>query len=85
MAAPSVPLSGEGSTGATARAWLVMRTEDVSQVLEPRSPDQFLIVATARAYRAAVLELGDGAESGACGLADGLGLGEGLVATAPPR
>ena len=80
-----MPLSEEGSTGATARAWLVMRkNEEASQVLV-LGPDQLRIVATARAYRAAVLDLGDGAEPGACGLADGLGLGEGLVATANPR
>ena len=74
-----MPLSEEG-TGATARAWLVMRTEEALQVLV-LGPDQLRIVATARAYRAAVLDLGDGAEPGACGLADGFGLGEGLVAT----
>ena len=79
-----MPLSEEGSTGATARAWLVMRTEEASQVLVS-GPDQLRVVATARAYRAAVLDLGDGAEPGACGLADGLSLCEGLVATALPR
>ena len=61
------------------------QAEEASQVLGSLGPDQLLIVATARAYRAAVLEFGHGAEPGTCGLADGLGLGEGLVATALPR
>eukprot|EP00964_Phaeocystis_antarctica_P123913 scaffold87618_cov48-Phaeocystis_antarctica.AAC.2 len=49
VAAPGVPLSEEGSTGATARAWLVMRTEEASQFLAQRirldllGPDQLLV------------------------------------------
>ena len=45
-------------------------------------PDQVIIEATARVCRAAGLELGDGAEPGAGSIADGLGLGKGLVALA---
>ena len=67
-----------------------MRTEEASQVF-PREladwgcggrrdgPDQVIIEATARAIRAAALELGDGAEPGAGSIADGFGLGKGLV------
>ena len=45
-------------------------------------PDQLTIELTARGRRAAGLELGDGAEPGAGSIADGLGLGKGLVALA---
>ena len=74
-----------GHTGTTARAWLFMRTEEASQVLEFLGPDQRLIELAACAFRAVVLELGLGAEPGACGLADGVSLVEGLFATALPR
>ena len=70
-----------------------MRTEEASQVF-PREladwgcggrrdgPHQVIIEETARALRAPALELGDGAEPGAGSIADGLGLGKGLVALA---
>ena len=48
------------------------------------APDQFKVELTASACGAAVRELGSGAEPRAYGLADGLGLGEGLVACAWP-
>ena len=41
-------------------------------------PDQIAIVPTARAKRAAVLELGNSAEPSTCVVADGLGLGKRL-------
>ena len=43
------------------------------------APDQFKVKATPSACGAAAQELGGGAEPRAYGLADGLGLGEGLV------
>ena len=43
------------------------------------APDQLDIEGTPCACGAAGLELGDGAEPGACGFADGLGLGEGVL------
>ena len=48
------------------------------------APDQFKVEATATALCAAAPELGGGAEPRAYGLADGLGLGEGLVSCARP-
>ena len=48
------------------------------------APDQFRVEATASALCAAAPELGGGAEPRACVLADGLGLGEGLVTCARP-
>ncbi len=58
--------------------------EEASLVLRD-GPDQLPIEATPRACGAAALELGDGAEPGACGQADGSGLGKVLVARAAPR
>ena len=50
------------------------------------APHQLRVEATPSSSGAAAQELGSGAEPGTCGLADGLGLGEGLVARAlPPR
>ena len=46
------------------------------------APDQIVIVVAARACRAAGLELGDGAEPGACSIAEDFGLGEGLFVLA---
>ena len=49
------------------------------------APDQLIVEATSSLFRAAVLELGYGAQPGArIILADGLGLGEGLVCRALP-
>ena len=45
-------------------------------------PDQIAIVPTARAKRAAVLELGNSAEPSTCVVADGLGLGKRLIVLA---
>ena len=47
-----------------------------------RRPDQIAIVPTARAKRAAVLELGNSAEPSTCVVADGLGLGKRLIVLA---
>merc|ERR1719217_415676 len=47
------------------------------------APDQFKVELTASVCGAAALQLGGGAEPRAYGLADGLGLGEGLVPCAP--
>ena len=51
---------------------------------ESDAPDQFKVELTASACGAAGRELGSGAEPRAYGLADGLGLSEGLVAFARP-
>lgn len=51
---------------------------------ESDAPDQVKVEATPSACGAAGHELRSGAEPRACGLADGLGLGEGLVACARP-
>ena len=48
------------------------------------APDQFRVESTASACGTAGRELGSGAEPRACGLADDLGLGKGLVACARP-
>ena len=48
------------------------------------APDQIKVEATASARGAAGHELGSGAEPRACAIADGLGLGKGLVACARP-
>ena len=48
------------------------------------APDQFEVELTPSACGAAVFKLGSGAEPRACGLADGLGLGERLISCALP-
>ena len=48
------------------------------------SPHELIVELTPSYCGAAALELGDGAKSGACGLADGPGLVEGFVAFARP-
>ena len=70
-----------------------MRTEERRKVLLAKdrgcgrlsdAPDQFKVELAPSACGAAAPELGGGAEPRAYGLADGLGLGEGLVTCARP-
>ena len=70
--------------GACVARIMCAHREEPSLVLRA-GPDQLDIEAAARAFRAVVLELGDGAEPGACVRADGCGRGKVLVlhATSP--
>ena len=96
---PVCPPSGEASAGAVARAWLELRgvvvvvggvVVVVGLVRRRRrrgsrdAPHQLKVESTPSACGAAAQELGGGAEPCAYGLADGLGLGEGLVPCARP-
>ena len=55
------------------------RTSTRASIWRRDAPDQTVIVVAARACRAAVLELGDGAELGTDSIAEVFGLGEVLI------
>ena len=73
-----------GAVGVVVVVGLVRRRRRRGWCWRSGAPDQFRVELTASACGAAVHELGGGAEPRAYGLADGLGLGEGLVACAWP-